>query len=679
AANGSMGAGDVSLFVANYEDFRMIENDWKQIWYVSQPSHMTPERVHGGIEEAKPADEPLRDPEPARHRVSSFNVAIPLFRPSASPVADLARPYPGETDLNIIQSFSTGDMATFSTRLSRRSQAECAPQLYSRPSFTNDPRLFSDLVAYAPGMNTSRADIQAVLEAEAAPELRVAPGRIEPAARKLIERARSAGWQALTIPNAFTLFFDGRGRYAYERVLPLGLRERAVCDGATLLHLYPELGIGARRNVSRFHRAELLRAVPWLVPPAEDLARGADVKYIDEHTVAVVPPGLESTPREPGGSSPRYVALQLIFAEDGRLAERRLVAMPSKKVIVREAYLGGAVKVLDGKDNELGSYKLAIAKAAAPNLRPDTSQLVLLPLPLRSRERVYEQFALDPKKSLDDEDNGCFEDLSPDDAMQLFAANYAASNGDDAGRVYRSCFYERGERKLGFYTLLAACGVNVSREPEFLDVVKNQGADAPRSPLGPLARYLALQGYDVYTTLQQRFDLNWGRGIGPPDSFLQRLASFRDLHLRWQNGANDLLSLADKRARQERALRFVRENRSNIFGLAALVALDDHAGDSQFRRDIGAAWKLFEDTPGLGYVARYEQARSLFHGGQAAEARHSFRELYEKTLKEGSLPPIQADFRQALGTDGWNALMRQTATKFIQEKRRPAAVALAWQ
>src|SRR5439155_21146211 len=50
-----------------------------------------------------------------------------------------------------------------------------------------------------------------------------------------------------------------------------------------------------------------------------------------------------------------------------------------------------------------------------------------------------------------------------------------------------------------------------------------------------------------------------------------------------------------------------------------------------------------------------------------------------KTLKEGSVPPIQADFRQALGTDGWNALMRQTATKFIQEKRRPAAVALAWQ
>src|SRR5262249_24906568 len=159
-----------------------------------------------------------------------------------------------------------------------------------------------------------RADIQAVLEAEAAPELRAAPGRIDPAARKLIERARSAGWQALTIPNAFTLFFDGRGRYAYERVLPLGLRERVVCDGTTLLQLYPELGIGARRTMSRFHRAELLSVVPWLLPPAEDLARAADVKHIDEHTVAIVPAGVEGRKTEDGSPMP-HVSTHLIFAQ----------------------------------------------------------------------------------------------------------------------------------------------------------------------------------------------------------------------------------------------------------------------------------------------------------------------------------------------------------------------------
>jgi len=32
------------------EDIRQIENEWERIWFVDQPSHMTPERVHGGIQ-----------------------------------------------------------------------------------------------------------------------------------------------------------------------------------------------------------------------------------------------------------------------------------------------------------------------------------------------------------------------------------------------------------------------------------------------------------------------------------------------------------------------------------------------------------------------------------------------------------------------------------------------------
>lgn len=32
------------------EDLRQIELEWERIWFVDQPSHMTPERVHGGIQ-----------------------------------------------------------------------------------------------------------------------------------------------------------------------------------------------------------------------------------------------------------------------------------------------------------------------------------------------------------------------------------------------------------------------------------------------------------------------------------------------------------------------------------------------------------------------------------------------------------------------------------------------------
>src|SRR5207247_1823418 len=36
--------------------------------------------------------------------------------------------------------------------------------LYQRPGYSDDARLFHDLLAYAPGMNTSLADIEAVVE-----------------------------------------------------------------------------------------------------------------------------------------------------------------------------------------------------------------------------------------------------------------------------------------------------------------------------------------------------------------------------------------------------------------------------------------------------------------------------------------------------------------------------------
>jgi hypothetical protein len=31
------------------EDLRQIEMDWRRFWFNDQPSHLTPERIHGGI------------------------------------------------------------------------------------------------------------------------------------------------------------------------------------------------------------------------------------------------------------------------------------------------------------------------------------------------------------------------------------------------------------------------------------------------------------------------------------------------------------------------------------------------------------------------------------------------------------------------------------------------------
>jgi hypothetical protein len=33
----------------NSEDLRQIEYEWERIWFTDMPSHLTPERVHGGV------------------------------------------------------------------------------------------------------------------------------------------------------------------------------------------------------------------------------------------------------------------------------------------------------------------------------------------------------------------------------------------------------------------------------------------------------------------------------------------------------------------------------------------------------------------------------------------------------------------------------------------------------
>jgi hypothetical protein len=32
------------------EDMRQVTEEWRRIWFNDQPSHMTPDRVHGGIQ-----------------------------------------------------------------------------------------------------------------------------------------------------------------------------------------------------------------------------------------------------------------------------------------------------------------------------------------------------------------------------------------------------------------------------------------------------------------------------------------------------------------------------------------------------------------------------------------------------------------------------------------------------
>jgi tetratricopeptide (TPR) repeat protein len=540
--------------------------------------------------------------------------------------------------------------------------------LYQKPTAGGDDRVFYDLAGYARGMNTTAADIDTVLEAEGIPNHHLMQGAINEAARRLIHTTRAAGWQALTQPaedgrRAYTIFFDGRGRYTYERVLPPGLRERVICDGRTLLHLYPDLGIGARRTVSRFHRADFARLVPWVMRPAEDLAIGADVRLIDEQTVAVVPHGVDSRKDKNRKPLP-YLQLRLVFAE-GRLAERQIVRMPAGQVVSRHVLAAdGTIKFLDSKGKEVDVLKARLAPAREPSLKADTENLVILRLPYRTREHVLQTRKLKDKP---------YESMRFADARALFAADVAAGNGESALAVFKQAFYARDQRQLGFYVLLAACGQNL--DADHVDVMAEH-------PDEPLAQYLALHT----SPLLRKHASQWAVASRQwPAGLLRHLALTHALAQRWQSDKVTKGTVARVQAERDRALDYVRQNRGTLFGWAMLGLVQDQAKDDKaFHRELAGGWLLFEDVPGLAYPARYEYARSLLKCGQAEEARKVLTALYEKTLKAGRLPPIDADFRRALltggkGGDAWSGLLRRTADQYIQKKDRPAVLALAWQ
>ncbi|MCA9012444.1 MAG: FecR domain-containing protein, partial [Planctomycetaceae bacterium] len=371
-------------------------------------------------------------------------------------------------------------------------------------SFAINPTMFGDLMSYAPGLNTSAADVMAVVEYESSisnlkSEISDPPaGSVDEAARELIEKARGRGWESIAIGASdnepgITILYDGQGRHVWERVVSEGLREHVVCDGETLWHVYREIGLASKRPFSRFHHQGFSDIVPWLLPSVEELSRGADVVALDERTVAVVPQ-TKSVPSPPGkgekvanrpdegaasgdassnptsGEEPQnpltltltlspesgergqsqLFAVHLIFANDGRLAERRIVERDGGKVLRRITYdADGLVRVLDGDGKELIAAKFNRSIAPQPQLVPDLHGLVVLPMPVRKPSVIVAR-ATDRDGKVDAD-----QDLAEDDAISLMLAYMANGDGARVVEIARNRFLDNGDTRDGFYVLLS--------------------------------------------------------------------------------------------------------------------------------------------------------------------------------------------------------------------------------
>ena len=121
-----------------------------------------------------------------------------------------------------------------------------------------------------------------------------------------------------------------------------------------------------------------------MLPPATDLAHGADVKHVAERTIHIVPLGAE-TARDKDKKPVPYTVAQYLFGRDGQLAEYGVVEMPANKLLFRETYQADTIRRFDAEGKELSAVQVQWEQTDAPELAPQTGGLVVLPLPYRTR------------------------------------------------------------------------------------------------------------------------------------------------------------------------------------------------------------------------------------------------------------------------------------------------------
>ncbi|MEZ6128103.1 MAG: VIT domain-containing protein [Planctomycetaceae bacterium] len=516
---------------------------------------------------------------------------------------------------------------------------------------------FRDLLSHAPGLNTWHADVLAL-------RLEKSNHTVADGARKFIERARSLSWERVTFPategrEAVSVLCDGAGRHVYDRVVSEGLREEVRCDGKTLIHSYPELGLAAEREFSRFHRDAIAWLVPWLLPAADELAIEGDVVLTDERTVAVRGQQTET---------------QYVFGDDGRLTERRLVVTDEERIIWRMVFdADGTVRLFDGDSTELSVVKLRREPAAEPELKIDEEKIVLLPMPVRSSK-----FLLEPVT-----ETKVVATLTSGHELRLILAYMAEGNGVEVARRIHQHFFSKGDRRDGFYVLLSRFPGNlVWSENVDGSEGRQREVDLRPSPEGSPLRQFVRQSISRQLSDADslpEFDIE-----GPQDGFFQHLAASCNLFDRWRSGrATKDRTAAQIKAELQADLTFVSQCRSDAFGWTLLNAIQLNIEAAELHDLLAQASAKFEDNRQLRVVARCCRVRSLFRAGKAEQACQLYRDLLLSSARQGNQPPLVAELRRSFidheSQTVWEKLVSDCGVVLMQKQRYRTALGLSVQ
>ncbi|NQT53115.1 FecR domain-containing protein, partial [bacterium] len=250
-----------------------------------------------------------------------------------------------------------------------------------------------DLTRYASALYSTNAD---VLNEVVAAYPQKAAGTVSDEARQLIAAARQA-IQPVRIrfgESGPAMLVAAGGRFALTRTTDMYLEERMVCDGKAIVHLYPELGLAARRAATPLRLAALRRVAPHLIEPADWLARRYEVTLAEPADGRFV---LKLAPiahvAQPSSAVKPPFHILLVANTDGRIREKSLFVKGKLQLKLAYAYDAGKVTARwsDGEGKELATASFA-AEPFEP--KPDTfaadlATFVVIDMPLR-RPSYYE-------------------------------------------------------------------------------------------------------------------------------------------------------------------------------------------------------------------------------------------------------------------------------------------------
>lgn len=540
-----------------------------------------------------------------------------------------------------------------------------------------------DLPGYAPGLQSWPADRLAVVE-RVAPKAR--QGDVDAEARHWIEKARSLGWERITLPGDKTshpsrrggnvVVADATGRFVLNREVGEGLRETTLSDGSTLWHLYPEIGLGAKRTVSRFHRSAIQSLIPWYVPPVDDLSLGADVKLVAPRTIRItghVQPG-EATAKSPDDArknAAQRFAVELIFSEQGQLAESKLVNVATGQYLLKQTIgADGLVRLFGADDKLIVAAQYRREPAEAPDLVPATADLVVLPMPYRSSARSPVSVPVNLQNNTPD-----YSKLSDDDALLLLGTYFAEARSLELTTFIEQRFMASGDRRIGLAVLLASVNPQHS-------MVTGIRAQHPDSALAKFMEQFA--SVVAYGNLDVTMDV--GEAASP---FLKRVCDAYNNYARW---ATDKAISRDRPAADvERdlvvALQFVRDCRS--LGLAAKLLATVEGGLKRNERmtaafarklsDAAAEIALERNLSAFARPARIDWLLTIGDDPSVADAKELLRAQFADSIASGSEVELTTETRAAFAkhyktAEGaacgpWGEIVRDAAQKLAELKR----------